>query len=166
MISRRGAAEAFSSESRREAPYLNCFLLQAFSDQHAESSCGISVWRYTRRVFGRLFKQPYVIIGIRQHAFGAITDDGIAANLDGIRDIDRVIDQDHRGCGALVITDPRRRNPNLPPLWIANSFLVPGTSRHSLPKRGTKQTSDYIFRQGDAVNSYVGLSRLTECRGG
>ena len=139
MISRRGAAEAFSSESRREAPYLNCFLLQAFSDQHVESSCGISVWRYTRRVFGRLFKQPYVIIGIRQHAFGAITDDGIAANLDGICDIDRVIDQDHRGCGALVITDPRRRKPNLHPsgLLIASWYrgLLATASRSAVQSR-------------------------------
>ena len=116
--------------------------------------------------FGRLFKQPYVIIGIRQHTFGAIPDDGFSANLDSIHDIHRAIDQDHRDCGALVIIDPHRSKPNLPSLRIANSLLVSRTSRHSLPKRGTKLSSDYIFRQRDAVNSYVGLGGLTECGAG
>src|SRR3984893_1056250 len=43
-------------------------------------------------VFDRLFKRPYVIIGIRQHALSAIRDDRCPANLDSIHDVHRAID--------------------------------------------------------------------------
>jgi hypothetical protein len=117
-------------------------------------------------VFDSLFKQPYVIIRIRQHALGAIRDDGCPANLDSIHDIKRAIDQGHRGCGAFVVLDPRRRKPKLPSFWIDSSLLVSGTSRYSKFKCTAKLASDYISRRGDAVDGYVGLVGLTECCGG
>src|ERR1700730_6145495 len=46
----------------------------------------------SRPVFDRLFKHPYVIIGIRQHALSAIRDDRCPANLDSIHDVHRAID--------------------------------------------------------------------------
>ena len=92
--------------------------------------------------FDRLFKQSYVIIGIRQHALSAIRDDGCPANLYRVHDINRVIDQGHRDCGAFVIIDPHRSEPDLPSLWICISLLISGTSRQSIPKRTAKLTSD------------------------
>jgi hypothetical protein len=46
----------------------------------------------SRPVFDRLFKHPYVFIGIRQHALSAIRDDRCPANLDSIHDVHRAID--------------------------------------------------------------------------
>ena len=103
-------------------------------------------------VFDSLFKQPYVIIRIRQHALGAIRDDGCPADLDRIHDIKRAIDQGHRDCGALVVINPHRSKPKLPSFWIDGSLLISGASRYSKLKCTAKLASDYISGRGDAVD--------------
>lgn len=117
-------------------------------------------------VFDLFLQQPYVIVGIRQHALGAIRDDGCPTDLDSIYNIKRAIDQGHRDCGAFVVIDPHRSKPKLPSLRIDSSLLILGTSRYSKLKCTAKLTSDFITRQRDAVDGYVGLVGLTECCGG
>ncbi len=114
-------------------------------------------------VFDCLFKQPYVIIGIRQHVLSAIRDDGSPTNLDSVHDIHRMIDKGHRDCRAFVVIDPHRGKPKLPSLWICNSLLISGISRHGKAKRSAQLTSHYVSRQSDAVDGYAGLGGLTEC---
>ena len=100
----------------------------------------------------RLFKQLYMIIGIRQHALRTIWDDGCPANLNSIHHIQRAIDQGHRDGGAFVVIDPHRRKPKLPSLWIGSSLLILGTSRHCEAKCTAKLTSDFVSGQRDAVD--------------